>query len=280
HRLNFHYVDGPDRLLEPMIRKGDKHEVVRWRDVFELLPKHILGSARKETAIVASARMTNEELYLVKRLADLLEIDMVDVVPREGEADDYLISADQNPNTEGAKVVLGLDKPGSKLSKIRGALEAGDLKTLLVFGEDLTAEAGFSRESLNKVDFLLCMHTLANPTADAATVVMPSATAFEKRGSMINVTGRLQRLNQAVDLPGQARDDWELLRDLTQEVTGSNGVHGVDDVFRMMASAVKEFEGLTWSKIGDQGLPLLETGVKIPLLEKEAERKAKGLIVG
>jgi len=32
-------------------------------------------------AIVASARMTNEELFQVKRLAGLLKVDAVDVVP-------------------------------------------------------------------------------------------------------------------------------------------------------------------------------------------------------
>ncbi|MFM8765626.1 MAG: molybdopterin-dependent oxidoreductase [Spartobacteria bacterium] len=33
---------------------------------------------------------------------------------------------------------------------------------------------------------------------------------------MINIKGRIQRLNQAIQPPGQARDDWEVLRDLVQ----------------------------------------------------------------
>jgi NADH dehydrogenase/NADH:ubiquinone oxidoreductase subunit G len=35
---------------------------------------------------------------------------------------------------------------------------------------------------------------------------------------MINGKGRLQRLNRAVRGPGQARDDWEILRDLLQAI--------------------------------------------------------------
>jgi anaerobic selenocysteine-containing dehydrogenase len=43
---------------------------------------------------------------------------------------------------------------------------------------------------------------------------LAGASYAEKRGSMINVTGRLQRLNKAVKSPGNARDTWEILRDL------------------------------------------------------------------
>jgi NADH-quinone oxidoreductase subunit G len=54
----------------------------------------------------------------------------------------------------------------------------------------------------------------------------------------------------------------------------------IEDVFKAMAGSVAEFNGLTLSKIGDLGLPVTETGVKIPLLENERARKAAGLING
>ena len=71
---------------------------------------------------------------------------------------------------------------------------------------------------------------------------------------MINVKGRLQRLNQAITPPGNARDDWEILRDLILGLTGSNGLYMIEDLFRAMASDVKEFAGLSLSKIGDLGV--------------------------
>jgi NADH-quinone oxidoreductase subunit G len=97
---------------------------------------------------------------------------------------------------------------------------------------------------------------------------------------MINVTGRLQRLNKAVNSPGHARDDWEILRDLVLELTGSTGLHSVDDVFKRLAAEVTAFQGLTLSRIGDLGLPLIETNEVVPILEREKERKAKGIVVG
>ena len=53
-----------------------------------------------------------------------------------------------------------------------------------------------------------------------------------------------------------------------------------EDVFKRLAAEVPALNGLTFSKIGDLGTPVLETAEKIPLLEREKERKAKGIIVG
>ena len=74
---------------------------------------------------------------------------------------------------------------------------------------------------------------------------------------MINVKGRLQRLNRAINAPGNARDDWEILRDLILGLTGSNGLYMVEDLFRAMANDVKAFAGLSLSKIGDLGVQVI-----------------------
>jgi NADH-quinone oxidoreductase subunit G len=113
---------------------------------------------------------------------------------------------------------------------------------------------------------IVAMDILPNQTITHAAVVLPASGWAEKRGSMINAKGRLQRLNQAVVAPGQARDDWEILRDLIQALSGSNGIGAIEDVFRAMAAEVPEFAGLSLSKIGDLGLPLLNL----------KERKDKG----
>jgi len=47
-----------------------------------------------------------------------------------------------------------------------------------------------------------------------------------------------------------------------------------------MAGEVKELEGLNLGKIGDLGVDILETGETVPLLAREKEKAAKGLIVG
>ncbi len=74
---------------------------------------------------------------------------------------------------------------------------------------------------------------------------------------MINGKGRLQRLNRAIRGPGNARDDWEILRDLLQALSGSNGLYSIEDVFRQMSQSVPQLAGLSLSKIGDVGVQVM-----------------------
>jgi NADH-quinone oxidoreductase subunit G len=73
---------------------------------------------------------------------------------------------------------------------------------------------------------------------------------------MINKNGRLQRLNRAIQPPGAARDDWEIIRDLLQGVSGENGIYMIEDVFKQIATAIPAMAGLSLSKIGDLGVQL------------------------
>jgi NADH-quinone oxidoreductase subunit G len=285
HRLNFHYIDGDTRLTQPLQGSAgilpSPHEPVTWPNAIKTTASRIKETPAEQTAIIASARMTNEELFLVKKLAAAIGTPHLALVPRTDEPDALLIAADRNPNTTGAKLVLGMDDAHAKLASIRSDVESGAIKSLIVLGEDLVTDAGFTPESLGKLDFLVQTSILANPTASAAHLVLPAAAFAEKRGSMVNLSGRLQRLNRAIEPPAEARDDWEILRDLTAAITGEKpDLFLIEDVFKAVAAEVPAFEGLSLSKIGDLGKPVLETDHRIPLLEKEADRVAKGLING
>lgn len=281
HRLNFHYIDSETRLTEPLIRENAQHIGTSWQNAVKISAEKIKGFSADEIAIVGSARMTNEELFLLSRLAESLSVKTLSLVPRNGEPDHLLIAADRNPNTIGAKLVLKTEDPYQSLAAIRSAIDAGSIKALLCFGEDLITDAGFTRENLSTLDFYLQTSILANPSANYADVVLPSAAFAEKRGSMVNLTGRLQRLNRAVEPQGQAHDDWQILRDLTAAISGKpSNLHSIEDVFRELATTTPAFGGLTLSKIGDQGVPIHETGYNIALLENERARKAAGIING
>ncbi len=281
-RMNYHYLNSEVRLTDPLIRgKGEEaHRVASWAQAIQVTADELLKLDASQIAVIASGRMTNEELFMTRRLIGCLNVKNVDIVKRSGEADNYLVTADNNPNTAGAELILGLKKPGSKLAAIRKKIDAGEIKALVVLQENLIDDAKFTAEQLGKLDFLLTTYPLANPTADDSHVVLPGAAFAEKTGSMINVTGRLQRLNKAHQGPGQTLEVWEILRDLVLSIGGGNGICLVEDVFKEMAGEIKEFAGLTLSKIGDQGVPLLKTSETVPMLERERERIARGEIVG
>jgi NADH-quinone oxidoreductase subunit G len=252
HRLNFHYIDGETRLTEPLILEGGTHRTATWPEALTNTTAALAIYAPSEIAIIASARMTNEELFLARRLAAGLKIENFDVLPRPQKGDGFLISDDGNPNSTGAKL-LGLAT--GKLPAIAAGVASGQITGLIVLGED-AVDCGISEEHLKNLETLVVTGILANATTRRATVVLPTSGWAEKRGIMINIKGRLQRLNQAIQPPGQARDDWEVLRDLVQATGGSNGVYTIEEVFKMMASEVPALQGLTLSRIGDLGTEL------------------------
>jgi NADH-quinone oxidoreductase subunit G len=285
HRLNFHYIDSPARLTEPLAKSVGVSPTsflpIPWSTAIADAASRIKSIPAVQVAVIASGRMTNEELFITRALAAEIGTSQLSLVPRFGEADGLLVAADRNPNTTGAKLILGSENPFEKLDSIREGVRSGSIKALLVFGEDLMTDAGFTAEDLASLDFLLQTNVLANPTADCADLVLPSAAFAEKRGSMVNLSGRLQRLNRVVEPTGQVRDDWEIIRDLMLAISGeSNEIHHIEDIFKVLAANVADFKGLTLSKIGHQGTQIADTGYQIPLLANERARKAAGLING
>src|SRR5437867_3563539 len=256
-RLNFDYLQSERRLLEPQILCGEKLVAADWQTAIAQAALELKGLSGPEIAIIASGRMTNEELWLTLQLAKTLDVQSIEIVPRTGPGDDILLSEDRNPNTNGARLLGRTSQPGAKLPAIADAVKSGRVKALIAPGET-PMRLGISAEQLETLAAFIVMDILSNAATEHGTVLLPSFAFAEKRGSMINGEGRLQRLNRAVRAPGQARDDWEILRDLIQACSGQNSINSIEDVFRQMAEAVPRLTGLSLSKIGDLGVQVME----------------------
>ena len=256
-RLNFDYLQSERRLLEPQIHSGEKLVAADWQTAIAQAALDLKGLSGPEIAIIASGRMTNEELWLTLQLAKTLDVQSIEIVPRTGPGDDILLSEDRNPNTNGARLLGRTSQPGAKLPAIADAVKSGRVKALIALGEN-PMRLGISAEQLETLSAFIVMDILSNAATEHGTVLLPSFAFAEKRGSMINGEGRLQRLNRAVRAPGQARDDWEILRDLIQACSGQNSINSIEDVFRQMAEAVPRLTGLSLSKIGDLGVQVME----------------------
>lgn len=281
HRLAFKEIHSDKRLTQVLEKTEGVHLETEWSNAQSVIKKALAAFQPDEIAIIGSARLTNEELYLLNSLAKNLGSSQISLVPRFKKSDEKLISEDRNPNTTGAQLILNTEKPFEHLEEIHKQVRSGKIKALIVWGEDLTEEAGFTEENLNQLDFLVAANTHANPTAKIANIVIPTASFAEKRGSMVNVTGRLQRLNQAIIPSGKAMDDWEALRDLNATLTEEKvSSYMIEDILKQISNEVEAFKGITYSKISDTGMVIHETGVKIPLIEKEKERIENREIVG
>ncbi|PYK07457.1 MAG: NADH-quinone oxidoreductase subunit L [Verrucomicrobia bacterium] len=278
-RLNFKYLEAENRLLEPQIRSGGNLIPVVWPTAIADAALQLKQFAGSEIAIIASGRMTNEELWLTSQLAKSLGVQWIDIVPRRATGDDILLSEDRNPNTNGARLILrSTSEPGARLTAIAEAVKSGQVKALMILKEN-TMHLGISVEQLARLPALIAMNVLSNEATEKATVVLPACGFAEKRGSMINGKGRLQRLNRAVRPPGNARDDWEILRDLLQAVGGGDSISSIEDIFHRISETVPQFAGLTLSKIGDPGVHILQMEELPPMHPSDEEAIEQAIAV-
>jgi NADH-quinone oxidoreductase subunit G len=256
-RLGFHYIHDEKRLTQPLSRVGQGKLLTPWEAIIPQLATRLREFQPEQIAIVASGRLTNEEAFLLSQVRSALGGDAVlsDLVPRVGEADGILRSADLNPNSLGV-TLFGLAHNGRLLPRIREGVETGRIKALFVLHENLFGDAGWPIGSLDKLQLLAVQSILPCPTTERADFILPGASFAEKRGSMVNAAGRLQRLNKAINVPGQAMDDWQILLQLRAALGGGNGIYTIEEVFKAMTAGHTTFAGLSLSKIGDLGVNL------------------------
>src|SRR5207302_10418391 len=141
-RLKFDYVESERRLLEPRVLHNNKLISADWKTAITHAIAQLKHFTGWEIAIIASGRMTNEELWLTQQLATMLGVDLIDIVPRTGPSDDILLSADRNPNANGARLLGVTSYPGARLREIVDGVASGRIRGLIALGEDAT-EVGF-----------------------------------------------------------------------------------------------------------------------------------------
>jgi NADH-quinone oxidoreductase subunit G len=248
-RLNYKWIGREDRLKDVLVRGQKSTWTAALNEISDKLKKATVGSV----AIIASARQTNEELWLISKLKAKLGA-VSDSVARFGEGDKLLVSADKNPNTNGARLAgICFTEIGSNIPQIANGIASGKIKTLIVFGEDVTKH-GIGADLLGKLETLIVSDILPNATTKLAHYLLPGCAHAEKRGSFTNTKGRVQKFMKAVEAPGDARAEWEFLHDLVHDVTGQNGFVTIEGLFNQMAKEVPAFNGVTWQSLGDTGV--------------------------
>ena len=251
-RLDYKWIGSEKRLKEI---RGQNSEDKSWEAVIAAIGGKLENTTPGSMAIVASARQTNEELYLMKKLAGKFEA-ITDSVPRNGEGDHLLMNADKNPNSNGARLIgVAGETLGANLPAIAEGIESGAITTLIVFGEDVT-QHGISEVLLEKLDLLIVSDIFPNATTAKAHYLLPGCAFAEKRGTFTNTKGRVQKFMKALEAPGHARAEWEFLHELVQNATGQNGFSTIEGLFNQMAAEVGAFKAkeLNWAALGETGV--------------------------
>ncbi len=253
-----------ERLTEVRAANG---AAATWEQALTTISTALAGAGEEEEGarigVIASAQLTNEELFLVREIFQgALGARVTASVPETpGSSDDLLIKADKNPNTLGA-TLLGLAGPDAPdAGQIVEEALTGNLDALWVFGHDMVEFFGEGkvRELSEKVELFVFSGTNENPTASFAHWVLPTSGYVEKDGTFVNCDGRVQRIGSAFPPLGDSREDWRMLLELA-------GLLGLplewldpQQIFLGLAQTEAPFAGLSYEAVGDQGAQITPT---------------------
>jgi formate dehydrogenase major subunit len=68
-KFGYNYLNDPGRITKPLLKKGGEFTEISFEEAFELMTDRIKGVNPDDNAFFAGARLTNEEIYMVQKLA-------------------------------------------------------------------------------------------------------------------------------------------------------------------------------------------------------------------
>ncbi len=166
-------------------------------------------------------------------------------------------------------------RPGLTSTEMVDAVLDGRLKAMYIMGEDkVLADSNQSKvsEALSKIEFLVVQELFLTRTAQYADVVLPAAASIEKDGTYVNTERRIQRLYKALDPPGDAKADWEIIQLVANAMGAGWAYTHPKDIMEEAARTAEYFAGVTYERLeGYRSLlwPVLGDGRDTPLLYTE-----------
>ncbi len=146
------------------------------------------------------------------------------------------------------------DKPGLTVVEIMHAVLEGRIRGMYVMGENPAMSdpnLNHARAALAALDHLVVQDMFLTETAAYADVVLPASGWAEKDGTVSNTDRRVQLGRAAVPLPGEARQDLWIIRDIGKGI-GLDWDYGhVSEVYDEMRGAMGSITGITWERLNE-----------------------------
>ncbi len=200
---------------------------------------------------LGSAHLSNEENFLLRKIADHLACPNRDVVVDKSRVrkiksrTEWVEGDEAAPNFRGARdmgVVPG--KGGYGLEAVLSGKASPEV--IVVADADFSSIADDPGKvaQLRRARFLLVAARTANALTRAADVVLPAASLAEKEGTFTNVQGRVQRFERAFLPKPPVRAHWELLLQLATAVGYGDRNWTPLDLLASIAREVPAYAGI------------------------------------
>ena len=221
---------------------------VPWEEAVAMAAAALQG----KVALSLSPRLTCEDLFAWRLLAEALsgQVSVRRIV--RGEDDSLLLRADKGGNSRGAAWILGQKAIDRSLTD---AVRGGAVDVLIVVGDPLDPADTPALPGDAKAGRVIFVGPHEVGAAEGAHVALPGAAWSEEDGTVVNFQGHLQRVQRAHLPHGEGRPGWRIVRDIA-EAAGLvlPGWTDVSQVFAAASAAVPELSGLAHADIGILGV--------------------------
>ena len=149
---------------------------------------------------------------------------------------------------------------GLTATEMTGAMLDGSLKGMYVFGENPALSdpnTTHSVKAFSALDFLVVQDIFMTETAQLADVVLPGTTFAEKEGTFTSSERRVQRVRKAINSPGAAKRDLDIIDQIYKRVTGEGNVNkapNASDLFDEAAALWPGIAGINYDRLEEDSL--------------------------
>jgi formate dehydrogenase alpha subunit len=158
-------------------------------------------------------------------------------------------------------------KDGLVVTEMMKEAHEGRVRAMLIVGENPMVsdpDLKHARKSLEKLDFLVVQDIFMTETARLAHVVLPSASFAEKDGTFTNTERKVQRVRKAVSSPGEAKEDWRIISDLSNRMGYPMRYESPKAIFEEIARVTPSYCGISFVRLEQDGIFWPCTGTEHP----------------
>ena len=142
--------------------------------------------------------------------------------------------------------------PGLTVVEIMDKAYEGEIRGMYIMGENPAMsdpDLNHSRAGLAALDHMVLQDIFLTETAAFADVLLPASAFPEKTGTFSNTDRRVQVGRQALDCPGEARQDLWIIQELAKRLGLDWNYPEAKDVFEEMRGAMPSIAGMTWERL-------------------------------
>jgi formate dehydrogenase major subunit len=143
-------------------------------------------------------------------------------------------------------------KPGLTVVEIMDAVHAGQIKGMYIMGENPAMsdpDVAHARKALSELEMLVVQDIFLTETAYLADVILPASAFPEKTGTFTNTDRAVQLGRQALEPPGDARQDLRIIVDMARQMGLDWNYGHPREVFAEMRLAMPSIAGITWERL-------------------------------